>query len=52
MDSNEKSRCAIPCTNRAFVDDVEASGIGAEREADSPFCWKQWKCGKEMGRLE
>jgi hypothetical protein len=48
----EKSRCAVPCTNRAFMDDVEASGIGSEREADSPVCWKQWKCEQEMERLE
>jgi group II intron maturase len=52
MHSNEKRRCAIPCTNRAFMDDVEASGIGSEREADSPVCWKQWKCEQQMERLE
>ena len=27
MHSNEKSRCAIPCANRAFMDDVEADLI-------------------------
>jgi|SRR6516165_4140923 hypothetical protein len=51
-DAATKSRCAVPCTNRAFMDDVEASGIGSEREADSPVCWKQWKCEQEMERLE
>ena len=42
----------MPCMNRAFMDDVEASGIGSEREADSPVCWKQWKCEQDMERLE
>jgi integrase len=51
-DTATKSRCAVPCTNRAFVDNVEASGIGSEREADSPVCWKQWKCERVMERLE
>ena len=32
---------ALPCTNRAFMDDVEAHGVSSEREADSPVCWKQ-----------
>ena len=45
-------RSAVPCTKRAFMDDVEASGIRSEREADSPVCWKQWKCEQEMERLE
>lgn len=32
---------ALPCTNRAFMDEVEALGVSFEREADSPVCWKQ-----------
>jgi hypothetical protein len=32
---------ALPCTNRAFMNQIEALGVSFEREADSPICWKQ-----------
>jgi hypothetical protein len=32
---------ALPCTDRAFLTEVQAFGVSFEREAGSPVCWKQ-----------
>jgi hypothetical protein len=50
MHSNEKKEVRYTVHEPCIYGRVEASGIGSEREADSPVCWKQWKCEQQMER--
>ena len=32
---------ALPCSDRVFMNRIEALGVSSEREADSPSYWKE-----------
>jgi hypothetical protein len=52
LESENQEAGALPCTNRACMNQIEALGVSFEREADSPICWKQQKRKQEMECLE